>query len=483
VGNAGVAGSYRLFVETLTNASAVIDTAHSALFRVGTGPLHHVKVLTGPVGNTPEIGSVTLTADQILEVHAGAFDALENYRSDVSVNWSVSGGIGALNQVTGVVSTILVAIKTGTGQITADHVSSTVLDDATGTITVVPGTLAKVVVVEGSSGDGPPLNTRSLTTDQSLSVHAVGYDGDNNYISDQSVNWAVTGGIGQLSAASGIATTLDATTPGNGVILADHATVTDDATDIITVSLGNPHRVKVLAGPTGATAEVTTTNLTTGGTLQVHASSFDAEDNRIADVSVNWSVSGNIGLLSDATGTTTTLSAQTVGSGLITADHPILIDDATGTIIVSAGPLVKVRIVEGPSGNGPEFGNVSATTDQSLVVHAAGYDAFDNYLGDATVSWSVTGGIGALNPTSGTATTLALSKPGSGVITADHATATDDVSGTITVTLGAASRVKVLADASGNAVKWKRKPSPPAALSLSIPPVSISTIIISAMCP
>ena len=39
----------------------------------------------------------------------------------------------------------------------------------------------------------------------------------------------VTGGIGVVSPASGVSTTLDAQVPGTGVVQADHATATDEA--------------------------------------------------------------------------------------------------------------------------------------------------------------------------------------------------------------------------------------------------------------
>jgi len=447
--NPAVVGKYSLLVETLTNADALIDSAPSDSFRIGVGPLAYVKVLNLAGGNTSEVVANTLTADQTLSMHAGGFDARGNYRGDVSVNWSVSGGIGSLSAASGV-STVFSANKVGNGQITADHPTPGVLDGATGNIIVVPGALAKVFVVAGTFGDGPQFGAHTMTTDQTLTVHAAGYDSDNNYIQDESVTWTVTGGIGLLSPTTGTTTTLDARTPGVGKINANHATLTDDDTDFITVNLGAPYRVKILSGLSGATAEVTTSALTAGGTLPVHASSFDADDNYISDVSVNWTVTGGIGSLSAATGVSTTLTAQTVGTGVINADHLNLIDDATGNITVSAGALAKVKVVQGTSGNGPQLGAVTLTTDNTITVHAAGYDANDNYVGDQVVTWSVSNGIGTVFPTIGTSTTLTLTTPGAGVITADHNTVTDGFSGTITVNVGSPYRVKVLTGASGN---------------------------------
>lgn len=418
----------------------------SGLITVNAGAPHHVKILTGANGNATEVAAVTLTSGQTLTMHAGSFDADDNYVGDVTVTWSVTGGIGTLNPATGI-STTFTATSAGTGAVNADHASLS--DDATGAISVNAGALSYVKIIEGAAGNGPELTTKTLTTDQTLTVHAAGYDAAGNYLGDLSVDWSVTGNIGTLSSISGTVTTLAATKPGTGSITADHSTALDDATGIITVTVGAPHHVKILSGASGNNSEVGALTLLSGQTLALHASGFDADDNYIADVSVNWSVSGNIGTLTPTSGVSTIFTATTLGAGVITADHPSLLDDATGIITVSAGVLSYIKIAEGPSGNTAELGNKSLTADQFLAVHAAGYDAAGNYLGDFSVTWSVTGDIGVLSTTAGLTTMLNANRPGAGVIMADHATATDDVSGTITVSAGAPHHIKILAGAIG----------------------------------
>jgi len=467
LGDLGVAWSVTGGIGTLTPTSGTTTTFNATTPGAGTivadhatatddasgtitvvpGAASRVKILAAASGNTPEVGATTLTSGQLLIVHASGFDADDNYIADVSVNWSVSGNIGTLNPTVGV-STVFTATNLGTGVMTADHAS--LIDDATGVITVSAGSLSYIKLVEGPSGNSLELGARTLTTDQSLTVHAAGYDASGNYLGDQAVTWSVTGGIGVLSTTTGIFTTLNANVPGAGVISADHATATDDVSGTITVVAGAPHRVKVLSGAIGVTVEVGNVTLTSGQTLIVHASSFDADNNYVGDVSVTWSVSGGIGTLSVIDGVTTTFTATSAGGGIITADHPSLLDDATGFITVLSGALSHVKIVEGASGNGPELGAKTMTTDQTLAAHAAGYDASGNYLGDFSVTWSLAGGVGTLSPATGAATALNANRVGTAIITADHVTAVDDVSGTITVTIGAAHHVKILAGGSGN---------------------------------
>jgi hypothetical protein len=278
------------------------------------------------------MNNATLTAGQTLKLHAGSFSAGGMYLADVSVNWFV-GGIGTVTPPTGV-STIFTATKTGTGEINATH--TTLVQDKTGTITVVASSLKSIKIVEGATGHGSELGNKSLTTDETLTLHAAGYDSLNNYLGEQSVTWKISGDIGTLSPASGSSTILDAKQPGLGKITADHArsAVADDSSGDITVKIGIANHVKILSSATGNTTETNGALLDLGETLTIHASTFDADNNYINDVNVNWKVSNEIGALSPLSGNSTRLTATKSGGGVITADHSTLTDDSTGIITV-----------------------------------------------------------------------------------------------------------------------------------------------------
>ncbi len=450
-------GSSFTFSPTSAPRSGVIRATHASgtddtgTISVSVGALSFVRINTGASGETAEFTTQSINADQTLQVHASGYDSDGNYINDVSVSWSVSGGIGTVAPSPNI-STTLTATTVGTGVIFADH--ATALDDATGTITVTPGALASIRVVEGSSENGPEMGTRSVTTDQTLTVHAAGYDADGNYVGDQSVTWNVTGGIGAVSPGSGISTTFDARVIGTGTITATHA-VGSDATGTITVSAGALKYVRINSDASGNTSEVTTNTMTVGGsTFTVHASGYDADDNYINDPSVSWSVTGGIGTLNPGSGPSTTLTATTPGTGVIQADHATAIDDATGTITVSAGSIASIRIRNAPNNGGSEVGAVNMTADESLTLYAASYDGPNgtgNYLGDVSVSWSLASG-NLAPPISGSGSSFTFSPtlaPRSGVIRATHASGTDDT-GTISVSVGALNFVRVYNGASGN---------------------------------
>ncbi|MDZ7409441.1 MAG: hypothetical protein ONB51_09395 [candidate division KSB1 bacterium] len=439
--NAKKTGTGRLVAD---HASVIDDS--SGVITITPGAAFRVKILAGTAGNSGVVTTLNLTTGATFDMHAASFDVDDNYIQDVSVTWSVTGGIGDLNPSSGM-ATRFIARSAGSGQITADHAS--LIDYTTGAIQVNAGNLARIRIVEGPSGDGPPVGARTLTTDDLLKVHAAGYDAEGNYLGDESVTWRVRNGIGVVTPTVGTVTDFDPRVPGSGRLVADHGSVPDDSTGVITVNRGQAFRIKVLNNLSGNTAEVQSPTLTTGETLPVHASSFDRDNNYIGDVSVSWSVSGNIGTLSTSVGSSTVFTATTPNTGVITGTHPTLESDATGPITVIAGNLSYIRIVRGPSGNGPELGNLSLTTDDVLELHAAGYDANGNYLGDQNVTWTVTNNIGTLTTISGSATMLVLRQPGTGRVQADHAFATDDVTGDLSISVGALHHIKVLLGGSG----------------------------------
>jgi len=101
---------------------------------------------------------------------------------------------------------------------------------------------------------------------------------------------------------------------------------------------------------------------------------------------------------------------------------------------VSAGSLNYVKVEDTAGGAGSEVTTHSMTADETFIVYAAGYDAYGNYKNDQSVNWTGTGVCDSkLSPVSGTFTTFTPTGEGTGAITADHATVTDDTTGTITV--------------------------------------------------
>jgi hypothetical protein len=414
----------------------------TATLTVTPGALHHITICTDPNGQNPA-GAHAMTTDQTWTLYAAGYDVYDNFIGNQVVTWTVTGGIGVVSPGSGI-STTLDAQVPGTGVVHADHATAT--DDDTGTITVSLGAVDYITVCTDANGQNPA-GAHAMTTDETWTLYAAGYDGDDNYLGNQVVTWGVTGGIGVVSPSSGVSTTLDAQAPGTGVVQADHATATDDDTGTITVSLGALDHIVVCTdangqNPAGAHA------MTTDETWTLYAAGYDGDDNFIANQVVTWAVTGGIGVVSPSSGVSTTLDAQVPGTGVVQADHATATDDDTGTITVSLGAVDYIVVCTDTNGQSPA-GAHAMTTDQTWTLYAAGYDGDDNFIGNQVVTWMVTGGIGVVSPGSGVSTTLDAQVPGTGVVQADHATATDDDTGTITVSLGALDHIVICTDANG----------------------------------
>ncbi|NIR50780.1 hypothetical protein GWO43_28225, partial [candidate division KSB1 bacterium] len=444
VTNPTTPGSHSINVTTNEGTSDPGDP-----FSIAIGSKASIRINDAAGSGGSEVGDLSRTTDQSVTLFAASYDAFGNFISDEPVDWAISGGIGTLSNTTNASSTTLDLNAVGSGSVTADDGLGHT--DATGTITVTVGALDNIVVVEGESGNGVEMGGRSITTDQTLTVHAAGFDSDGNYRGDESVSWSVTGGIGSVSSGIGVSTTFDATTVGSGTIDASHATAGTDATGTIDVSVGVLNFVRVNSGVSGETSEVTTNTLTTGEDFSVHASGYDADGNYRNDESVSWSVTGGIGTLSSNSGASTTLTATTPGTGVIEADHASARDDATGTITVNSGSIASILIRNAPDNGGIEVGSVDMTADETLTLFAASYDAEGNYLGDVSVSWSASSGNldPEINGTGSSFTFSPTTAPANGVIRATHSTAGSDDTGTIDVSVGVLNFVRVNSGVSG----------------------------------
>jgi hypothetical protein len=149
----------------------------------------------------------------------------------------------------------------------------------------------------------------------------------------------------------------------------------------------------------------------------------------------------------------TGFTLKTAGSKTITlTDGTIFI--ASSAITVTAGSLNYVKVENASGGAGSEVDTHGMTTDDNFTVYATGYDEYGNYISDQSVSWIGIGVCSANLTTPGTSTTFTPTATGTGTITAHHDSVTDDTTGTITVTAGAATKILVetATDGSGEVV-------------------------------
>ena len=184
--------------------------------------------------------------------------------------------------------------------------------------------------------------------------------------------------------------------------------------------------------------------MTTDDTLTLWAAAYNIDDVYLGDTTVSWLSTGSIDAVSGDSSSSVTFYPSTARtSGAITATVGD-ITDQTGTITVTPGDTSYVRLLTSEYGDiNDELGNHPMTTDNTLQLYSAGYDADDNFVANTVVDW--TSG-GTLSPVVTGRDTSYLYNPddiGSGKIYAAWNSSPEDSTGTINVNPGVLSIIEI----------------------------------------
>ena len=232
-----------------------------------------------------------------------------------------------------------------------------------------------------------------MTTDEFLTLYAAVYDADNNYLQDVSVDWTNTGNLDAVSSSGSSFTFDPSTISTTGTISISSGSLVGDATGTITVNGGIQSYLKIRDASGGGGSEVGDVTMTTDEFLTLYAAVYDADNNYLQDVSVDWTNTGNLDAVSSS-GSSFTFDPSTISTtGTISISSGSLVGDATGTITVNGGIQSYLKIRDASGGGGSEVGDITMTTDESLTLYAAVYDADNNYLQDVSVDWTNSGNL------------------------------------------------------------------------------------------
>ena len=191
---------------------------------------------------------------------------------------------------------------------------------------------------DASGGGGSEVGDITMNTDESLTLYTAIYDSDGNYLSSGSVNWFSTGSLEQVTASPvGQITFSPSLAQSAGQIVISSGSLVGDSTGTITVNGGAQSYLKIRDASGGGGVEVGDITMTTDESLTLYAAVYDADNNYLQDISVDWSSSGNLEDISN-NGTSyiySPLNAGTIGTIIISSGS--LIGDATGTITVNGG--------------------------------------------------------------------------------------------------------------------------------------------------
>ncbi|MEJ2052544.1 MAG: hypothetical protein P8X42_01375, partial [Calditrichaceae bacterium] len=383
-------------VRAVNDADPAVN-GESGLITVAPASIDYVLIRSEAGNGGTEVGNLNLTTDDTYVFYAAGYDQFGNYISDVNVDWSTNPDLENITLSNSNKFTFNPSLANVTGTILADHATAT--DDVTGNITISTGALAQLRIQTSDIADGAILTDTTIAASEDLTLYAVGYDVDGNYLGLASTpsNWILSGLTGTLAPANPTNTvTFSPQASGTGSIraTADSDPTIYDISGTIRITPATIDYVVIQNEPNAAGSPINNVTLNLGETLTLYAVGYDAEDNFVGTANVDWSVTGTLsGLSSNNTNTyVTTLTPTSPGSGTVqTSNANGWTDDATGTVTVQPGTLSRLEIRTAAGGAGVALQDSAAQAGDSWTLYAAGYDIYNNYLGDFPVTWSITG--------------------------------------------------------------------------------------------
>ena len=397
-------------------------------------------------------------------------DTLGNFISNVAATWSLANITG------NVVSGDLVpsgdnksATFTGhlLGSATMHAVVSGLASTDSGTLTVIAGVATSVRVETKPDGSGTVVPAQSVPSGTSVIGYAISRDGSGNFLGNVAATWSLTnptGGVvsGDLVPAGD---TKSATFTGHVLgTAAIHAVVsglasTDSGT--LTVVAGTATAVRVETKADGSGTLVSAQNLAEGNSLTVFSISRDASGNFVANVAATWSlvsptggvVNGDLAPAGDSK--SATLTGHLLGTAAIQATVTGLTSIDSGTFTIIAGGATTVQVETKPDGTGTLVSAQNVPSGTSVTGYAISRDAVGNFVVNVAATWSLANVTGSL--VSGDLVAAGDSKSatftghllGTATMHAVVSGLSSTDSGTLTVTVGTATSVKVETKADG----------------------------------
>ncbi|MGD9140686.1 MAG: right-handed parallel beta-helix repeat-containing protein, partial [bacterium] len=299
--DAGAPGSGFIQVTSSLGPSAVTDT-----ISVVSGEAAYIAI-------TPD--EAIISSDSTLQFICTSYDA-EGYPTTPQLipEWRVFGGMGTIDD-----EGLFTAKKTGEGKIIA---TCGELADTTGTISVIPGSIAFIDVTP---------DTRTVSEGANVTFLCKAYDADSNFVSTITtlVDWSTTDPSGSITGQGVYRAGTDLSPP-DYYVIATYSSFAD--TSFLTVISDGTLRYIRVEWEDGTPVTDTTFTTDDDGPV-VYCRSYDSADSLIGDETVDWELLDDpICDLSAESGTSTALTMHTPGTGRLQATLKASVQAASGDI-------------------------------------------------------------------------------------------------------------------------------------------------------
>lgn len=420
-------------------------TAEYGIFSNSTGVLtiinytiDYIIIRDAPNNGGTWVGDRTFSIGDTATFHAAAYNYSvpgDGYIGDVSAEWESSDNLVATVTSPGTPTLFTAQFISGECNVTARYGPFT--SNVTGKLTVLPPEVDYIIIT--NAPNGLALTNVNLDVGQEITIFASGYNETGVYVGPVEVEWTQSPSIiGSFSQSSASSTTFTAGMSEGGTTITGSNTLlglSDDFTIIVNKPTVDYIQIRDTAGGLGS--------IVTTGTYVVYevdlfyAAAYNNTADYLYDVAVMWlSNDTDVGKV-NSSGIWTNFTARQVnidGTCFVTATFQGTIANETGPLMVLAPTVDYIQIRDAPGGEG----NVSTTAIFTLgevvtdTYYCAAYNHTAGYIGDRSVQWAVTEGIGTISPNVGSSTNFTATNAGTGVIRA-NLTGITNSTGTITV--------------------------------------------------
>jgi|GEM_PF-1982578 len=457
--------------------SGLLVATPSGTITVTPGTPATVKVETSANGSGSVVPAQSVTSGSSVTVYAITRDSSDNFVENIAAtSWTlenITGGVVAGDLVAAVdgKSAVLTAHVTGTTSIKA--ISGVLATTPSGTITVTPGTPVALIVETLANGSGSVVPAQSVASGSSVTVYAITRDASDNFVENiAATSWMlenITGGVvaGDLiPAVDGKSAVFTAHIVGTTNIKATFGVLATISSGIITVTPGTAIMVNVETTASGTGAVVPAQSVASGSSVTVYAITRDASDNFVENIAAtSWMLENITGgvvagdLVPAVDGKSAVFTAHVTGTTGIKALSGVLASTSSGTITVTTGPAAKIIVETASNGSGIIVPAQSVTAGSAFTVYAILRDASNNFIENTiATSWvleNITGGVvtGDLVPAvNGKSAVFTGHLVGTAVIKATSGGLVTTPSGTITVTPGVTTKIRVETAANGTGI-------------------------------
>jgi hypothetical protein len=181
--------------------------------------------------------------------------------------------------------------------------------------------------------------------------------------------------------------------------------------------------------------EITTGSFDQGDTITLYARGYNDTAGDLGLVAVDWGTStSGVGTFNDTSDTSSTLfTAGMVTANtdfMFTASYSPTITDFTGDFTLNAPPDLTVDSIVIRDTDGDEIETLTLNEGGTATVYCAAYNG-TTYIGEVEATWSITGGVGSVDPTTGESTEFTAGTYSTGTIVATYNSLTDSINVTV----------------------------------------------------